>query len=96
MPSHLDADDLTVTLQARAIADLEVEVARLQDQVRYLEARRRSLDGEVAGQQQHIQALEERARADRDLLGVYERSRVVRLATSLKRLQRDWRDETRG
>ena len=96
MPSHPDADDLTVTLQARLIADLEAQVAGLQDQVRYLEARCRSLEELVASRDQNIQALEERSQADQDLLGVYERSRAVRLASSLKRLQRDWRDDSRG
>ena len=67
-------DDLIVTLQARAIADLEEQLSALHA---LLDAR-----------DQQLTELERTAAAHEALLAVYQRSRFVRLATTLKRAQR--------
>lgn len=67
-------DEPIVTLQARAIVELEARVAELEGYIRHRDAT--------------IDALEQQRQHDEALLGVYQRSRAVRLASFLKRIQR--------
>ena len=83
MSSQPVPDEPIVTLQARAIAELEARVAELEGYIRHRDAT--------------IDALEQQRQHDQALLGVYQRSRAVRLASLLKRIQRhDGRDAASG
>ena len=73
MPSQPPSDDGLVTLQARCILDLEDRVAELQGQIR-------ERDAAIAG-------LEAAVAANTELIGVYQRSRAVRIGTVLKDLR---------
>lgn len=74
MSSQPVPDEPVVTLQARAIVELEARVAELEGYIRHRDAT--------------IDALEQQRQHDEALLGVYERSRAVRFASFLKRIQR--------
>lgn len=80
MPSQIPPDEPVVRLQARAIVDLEERIAEL-------EARVAEVTEQVRSREATIAALHERIAGDEELLGVYRRSRAVRAATFLKRLQ---------
>ena len=67
-------------LQARAIVDLEARIEELEARLAEAAEQRRAHDTTIA-------ALQQRIKDDEQLLGVYQRSRAVRAATLLKRLQ---------
>jgi len=88
VPSHQPDDDI-VTLQARAIVDLDCQVAALKQQLHDREPdvildHIQQRDATIKAQQQRIRELE-------DLLGVYQRSRAVRLGSVLRHLEARWR-----
>ncbi|MBV8529484.1 MAG: hypothetical protein JOZ75_14330 [Candidatus Dormibacteraeota bacterium] len=76
-----------MTLQARAIVDLEARIAELEARRAELEASLAEEAAEIQARDDVIVALRERIKGDEELLGVYRRSRAVRAATFLKRLQ---------
>lgn len=78
--SQIPPEEPVVRLQARAIVDLEGRIEELEERLAAAAAERRSLDATIV-------ALQERIKDDEHLLGVYQRSRAVRAATLLKRLQ---------
>lgn len=78
--SQIPPEEPVVRLQARAIVDLEARIEELEARLAESAEQRRSLDATIA-------ALQERIQDDEELLGVYRRSRAVRVATLLKRLQ---------
>lgn len=80
MPSQIPPEEPIVRLQARAIVDLETRIDELEARLAEAAEQRRAHDATIA-------ALQERVRNDEQLLGVYQRSRAVRAATLLKRLQ---------
>ena len=67
-------------LQARAIVDLEARIQELEARLAEAAEQRRAHDATIV-------ALQERIKDNEELLGVYQRSRAVRVATLLKRLQ---------
>jgi hypothetical protein len=77
------SDDPVVTLQARAIVDLETRIAELVARVAQLDP----LEEQVRHRDATISALQQRVNEQDELLGVYQRSRAVRLASMIRRLQ---------
>ena len=78
--SQIPPEEPIVRLQARAIVDLEARIEELEARLAEAAEQRRSHDAT-------IMALQERVKEDEELLGVYRRSRAVRVAAFLKRVQ---------
>lgn len=84
MPQQPASDDEIVTLQARVIADLDERVAELVKQISFRDAQ---FSEQMGQRDETIAALEQRLRDTTELLAVYQRSRAVRFASLLRRLQ---------
>ena len=80
MPSLIPPEEPIVRLQARAIVDLETRIEELEACLAEAAEQRRAHDATIV-------ALQERIKDDEKLLGVYQRSRAVRVASFLKRMQ---------
>lgn len=87
MPSIVPPDEPIATLQARAIVDLEGRIAEIGAQTAALEAHLTALTAQLLEREHTIGELERRLTLQQELLGVYQRSRAVRVATFVKRLQ---------
>ena len=98
MPQTPPSDDAIVTLQARAILDLDERVAELRGQVEVIAAQPHILGqriGELTEQVRHrdetIRLLRTRVAEQDVLLRIYRRSRAVRVVSFLKDVQTAWR-----
>ena len=88
------SDDHIVTLQARAIVDLEQRVADLEEQLGSSHEQNSALQLRIDDLQRQIQTLQQHVSADQELLREYQRSRAVRIAAFFKRAQRGGTDGT--
>lgn len=81
------SDDHIVTLQARAIVDLEQRVADLEAQLDSSHAESSELQLRIEDLHRQIETLQQHVHADQELLREYQRSRAVRIAAFFKRWQ---------